>query len=197
MKAGVSPLPKSLGLAFAETILGRTLPLPVGLLFHTVWVTTFSVLYVVLFRDALTFVRALELGLALWLFVLVFFFPVVGWGFPWVGGHAQIDCGFGGAPPVVCDLFVGPVQACIQGHSGDVGFAERSWAILDCYGSSTSWLARAKTGLCLLYSESDRIPRCLEMSRSANAQSRCAPARCAGGKNRETGSQLRGQRWRV
>lgn len=81
MKAGVSPLPKSLGLAFAETILGRTLPLPVGLLFHTVWVTTFSVLYVVLFRDALTFVRALELGLALWLFVLVFFFPVVGWGF--------------------------------------------------------------------------------------------------------------------
>jgi len=53
MKAGVSPLPKSLGLAFAETILGRTRPLPVGLLFHTVWVTTFSVLYVVLFRDGL------------------------------------------------------------------------------------------------------------------------------------------------
>jgi hypothetical protein len=31
----------------------------------------------------------------------------------------------------------------------------------------------------------------------AMAQSRCAPARCAGGKNRETGSQLRVQRWRV
>jgi hypothetical protein len=80
MKAGVSPLPKSLGLAFAETIMGRKLPLPAGLLFHTVWVTTFSVLYVVLCRDALAFVRALALGVALWLFVLVFFFPVVGWG---------------------------------------------------------------------------------------------------------------------
>lgn len=81
MKFGVSPLPKSLGLAFAETVLGRTLPLPVGLLFHTVWVTSFSVLYVVLFRDALTLMRALALGIALWLSVLVFFFPVVGWGF--------------------------------------------------------------------------------------------------------------------
>lgn len=81
MKLGVSPLPKSLGLAFAETALGRTLPLPVGLLFHTIWVTSFSVLYVVLFRDALTFMRALALGIALWLSVLVLFFPIVGWGF--------------------------------------------------------------------------------------------------------------------
>lgn len=80
-KAGVSPFPKALGLAFAETVLGRTLPLPVGLLFHTVWVTAFSVIYVVLFRDALTFGRALGIGIALWLSVLVFFFPVVGWGF--------------------------------------------------------------------------------------------------------------------
>ena len=80
-KAGISPLPKALGLAFAETVLGRPLPLPVGLLFHTIWVTAFSLLYVVLFRDALTLMRALVLGIALWLFVLVFFFPVVGWGF--------------------------------------------------------------------------------------------------------------------
>jgi hypothetical protein len=81
LKSSVSPLPRPLGLAFAETVLGRPLPLPVGLLFHTVWVTAFTALYVVLFRDALTFVRALWLGIALWLFVLVFFFPVVGWGF--------------------------------------------------------------------------------------------------------------------
>ena len=81
LKMGISPLPRSLGLAFAETVLGRPLPLPVGLLFHTVWVTAFTALYVVLFRDTLTFVRALLLGIALWLFVLVFFFPVVGWGF--------------------------------------------------------------------------------------------------------------------
>jgi hypothetical protein len=79
-KAGVSPLPKALGLTFAETVLGRTVPLPVGLLFHTVWTTAFSVLYVVVFREALTFMRALALGIALWIFVLVFFFPVVGWG---------------------------------------------------------------------------------------------------------------------
>jgi hypothetical protein len=81
MKAGVSPLPKALGLAFAETVLGRPLLLPVGLLFHTVWVTAFCVIYIGLFRDALTFLRALWLGIALWIFVLVFFFPIVGWGF--------------------------------------------------------------------------------------------------------------------
>ena len=78
LKSGVSPLPKPLGLAFAETVLGRPLPLPVGLFFHTVWVTTFSVIYVSLFRDALTFLRALGLAAALWILVLVFFFPFVG-----------------------------------------------------------------------------------------------------------------------
>src|SRR6185437_13261419 len=70
LRAGLSPLPKSLGLAFAETTLGRALPLPVGLLFHTAWVTTLTALYVVLFRDALTFTRALSLAAALWLFVM-------------------------------------------------------------------------------------------------------------------------------
>ena len=80
-KLGVSPLPKALGLAFAETVLARSLPLPIGLLFHTAWTTAFSVLYVVLFRDALTFMRAFWLAFALWLLVLVFFFPIVGWGF--------------------------------------------------------------------------------------------------------------------
>lgn len=81
LKSGISPLPKPLGLAFAETVLGRPLPLPVGLLFHTAWVTAFSALYVALFRDALTFARALWLAIALWVVVLVFFFPLVGWGF--------------------------------------------------------------------------------------------------------------------
>jgi hypothetical protein len=79
-KAGVSPLPKSLGLAFAETVLRRPLPLPVGLLFHTLWTTAFCVAFVGFSRDALTFMRALGLGVALWLLVLVVFFPVVGWG---------------------------------------------------------------------------------------------------------------------
>lgn len=81
LRTGVSPLPKPLGLAFAQTLLGPGVPLPVGLAFHTVWVVFFSVLYVVVFRDALTFARAFWLAFALWVLVLVFFFPVVGWGF--------------------------------------------------------------------------------------------------------------------
>ena len=81
MKMGVSPLPKPLGLAFAETVLRRALPLPIGLLFHTVWVTAFSVAYVGFFRDKLTIVRAAWLAAGLWIVVLVLFFPIVGWGF--------------------------------------------------------------------------------------------------------------------
>lgn len=81
MKLGISPMPKPLGLAFAETIIGKTLPLPVGLLFHVAYVMLWSVVYVMLFRDRLTFLNALWLGLALWVGVLVIFFPVVGWGF--------------------------------------------------------------------------------------------------------------------
>ena len=91
--AGISPLPKALGLAFAETVLGRPLPLPVGLLFHTIWVTAFSLLYIVLFRDALTLMSALVLGIALWVFVLVFFFPIVGWGFFGLGVGSKMIIG--------------------------------------------------------------------------------------------------------
>ena len=80
-KSGVSPLPKPLGLAFAQTVLGAKVPLPVGLLFHAAWVTFFSALYVVLFRGELTFIRSFWLAFTLWVLVLVFFFPVVGWGF--------------------------------------------------------------------------------------------------------------------
>lgn len=81
LKTGVSPLPKPLGLAFAERLLGKDLPLPVGLLFHIAWVTVFSAVYVVMFRDTLTFLQVFFLAFALWILVLVFFFPLVGWGF--------------------------------------------------------------------------------------------------------------------
>lgn len=77
--SGASPMPKPLGLAFAERILGPV-PLPVGLLFHVVYVTFWTVVYVALFRTSLTFLNALGLGLFLWLLVLILFFPVVGWG---------------------------------------------------------------------------------------------------------------------
>ena len=79
-KLGISPLPKPLGLAFAETLLGGPLPLPVGLLFHVVYVTAWSVVYAAFFRDRLTFRNALALGFVLWVVVLVVFFPIVGWG---------------------------------------------------------------------------------------------------------------------
>jgi hypothetical protein len=81
LRLGISPLPKPLALAFAETVLGRSLPLPVGLLFHVVYVAFWSVVYVALFRDRPTFLNALLLGLALWVVALAVFFPIAGWGF--------------------------------------------------------------------------------------------------------------------
>ena len=81
LKLGISPLPKPLGLAFAETVRGGPLPLPIGLLFHVAYVTFWSVAFVALFHDRLSLRNALLLGLVLWLLVLVVFFPVVGWGF--------------------------------------------------------------------------------------------------------------------
>lgn len=85
VKAGISPLPRPLGLAFAETVLGRPLPLPVGLLFHLAYVTFWSVVFVVAFRHRASLRNALLLGLALWVVVLVVFFPLVGWGFLGLG----------------------------------------------------------------------------------------------------------------
>jgi len=80
MKLGLSPLPQPLGLAFAEAVLGRPLPLPVGLLFHLVYVTFWSLAFIVLFRTSLRFGQALLLALILWLGVLLAFFPIAGWG---------------------------------------------------------------------------------------------------------------------
>jgi hypothetical protein len=77
--AGISPMPKPLGLAFAQVLLGEV-PLPVGLLFHIAYVTFWSVVYIAMFKEH-TFLNALWLALGLWLLVLVFFFPIVGWGF--------------------------------------------------------------------------------------------------------------------
>ncbi len=79
-KLGVSPFPKPPSLAFAETILGKQLPLPVGVLFHTAYVTFWSIVFIRFFpkRNLKT---ALALGGALWVVILAVFFPLVGWGF--------------------------------------------------------------------------------------------------------------------
>ena len=89
-KLGISPLPKPLGLAFAETLLERSLPLPVGLLFHVAYVTFWAVFYVAVLRAHRPLVSALLLGLALWLIVIVIFFPVVGWGYLGLGVGPQL-----------------------------------------------------------------------------------------------------------
>lgn len=85
IRSGVSPLPKPLALAFVQTILGKGVPLPVGFLFHAAWVTAFTFVYVLLFRDSLTFARAFWLAFLLWISVLIIFFPLVGWGFLGLG----------------------------------------------------------------------------------------------------------------
>ncbi len=84
-KLGIAPMPKPPSLAFAQLLLGPNVPLPVGLLFHVVYVTFWGLIYVVLFRHRLTFLNALWLGLALWGVILVVFFPIVGWGFLGLG----------------------------------------------------------------------------------------------------------------
>lgn len=80
LKAGMSPFPKPPSLAFAETLVGRGLPMPVGLLFHVAYVTFWSVVFVQFFprRNLAT---ALALAGVLWLVILAVFFPIVGWGF--------------------------------------------------------------------------------------------------------------------
>ena len=80
-KFGIAPMPKQPALAFAQMLLGPEVPLPVGLLLHVAYVTFWAVVYVALFWDRLTFLNALWLGLALWVVILVFFFPLLGWGF--------------------------------------------------------------------------------------------------------------------
>jgi len=78
--SGISPFPEPPSLAFAETLLGTRLPLPIGLVFHVAYVTLWSVVFVVTAYPALTFLRALGLGFALWLVLILVFFPFVGWG---------------------------------------------------------------------------------------------------------------------
>ncbi|EBA01258.1 hypothetical protein [Marinobacter sp. ELB17] len=80
IKNGISPLPEPLGLAFAESIFGTTLPLPVGFVFHAVWVIFWTLVYVRL-SPAIRFIPALYLAAALWLSALVIFMPIADWGF--------------------------------------------------------------------------------------------------------------------
>jgi hypothetical protein len=79
-EAGIAPFPKPPSLAFAETLLSRQFPVPIGLLFHTAYVTAWSVIYI-RFSPQRNLKMALALSFVLWLVILAAFFPFVGWGF--------------------------------------------------------------------------------------------------------------------
>ncbi|MGH8226161.1 MAG: hypothetical protein ACRER1_08435 [Gammaproteobacteria bacterium] len=80
-KHGFSPVPMPLGLAFADTLLHKHLPLPVGLVFHLAYVTFWGTAFVLFVHPRLTLARVAGLSAALYLFAMAVFVPVVGWGF--------------------------------------------------------------------------------------------------------------------
>lgn len=90
LKIGVSPLPKPVSLAFADKLLGMKLPLPVGLLFHVIYVTFWTVVYVWVFRKHFTFWNALWQALFMWLILAFVFFPFIGWGLFGLGINPKI-----------------------------------------------------------------------------------------------------------
>jgi hypothetical protein len=90
LKLGISPFPKPVGLAFAETLLGRPLPLPVGLLFHLAYVGIWSLAFIAFLRPSLTLRNALILAFFLWIGALVVFFPIIGWGLLGLGIGPQL-----------------------------------------------------------------------------------------------------------
>lgn len=92
-KSGLSPMPAPLGLAFADTLLGRHLPLPIGLAVHLVYVTFWSMVFVILFQPRLTFAKAAILSAGLWIFALMVFVPIAGWGLFGVKVGPQIILG--------------------------------------------------------------------------------------------------------
>lgn len=76
----VSPFPKPVAAAFAMKLFGDV-PMAVGILLHILYVTFWTVVYILYIMPPNTFVRSALLGLVLWVLVLVVFFPIVGWGF--------------------------------------------------------------------------------------------------------------------
>jgi hypothetical protein len=164
LKSGMLLLPKSLGLAFAETVLRRELPLPVGVVFHSAWVTAFSALYVLLFPDALTFMRALGLAIALWLLVLVFFFPLVGWGFLGLAISPKLIVG-AAVPHLLFAVFLGSVS---------VGICRGRWTTLQSFRCNSVCLA----SFCFLMATRSNEAR-LPFQQPCRAHSRdCGLVRC-------------------
>ncbi len=81
IQAGVSPLPKPLGLAIAQRLFGQDASFWLGVTLHVLYVTAWTVIYVAAFRDNLSFGRAFAVAFFMWVLVLIVFFPTAGWGF--------------------------------------------------------------------------------------------------------------------
>jgi hypothetical protein len=116
LKAGVSPFPKPPSLAFAETLLGGPLPMPVGLLFHTAYVTFWSVVFVRYFPRK-TLPTALGLAAVLWGVMLVVFFPVVGWGLAGLAIGPQLILA-SGLPHLLFGLLLWGLDRYVGRHGG-------------------------------------------------------------------------------
>lgn len=91
--AGISPMPEPPSLAFAEALLGEGLPMPVGLLFHLVYVTFWSAVWVAWDYPRLRLGTAAALAAALWVVALVVFFPINGWGLLGLGVSPKLIVG--------------------------------------------------------------------------------------------------------
>lgn len=80
MKNGLSPMPAPLGLAFVNTLFHRHMPLPLGILFHLAYVTFWGTVFVLFAHQRTSALRVAVLSGALYLFALLVFVPLVGWG---------------------------------------------------------------------------------------------------------------------
>lgn len=78
--AGIPPMPEPPSLAFARALFGQGVPMPVGLLFHLVYVTFWSAVWVAWDYPRLRFATAAGLAAVLWIVALIVFFPINGWG---------------------------------------------------------------------------------------------------------------------
>ena len=121
--AGLTPFPQPPSLAFAEIVLGGPQPVAVGLLFHLVYVTFWSAVFVVLFRHALTLGNALGLAFVLWILALVVFFPTNSWGMLGLGPGAAVP--FAAlVPHALFALFLWGLCRLAFGHRGTASPSE-------------------------------------------------------------------------